>query len=413
MAKPHPDFPLFPHARGYWAKKIRNKLHYFGKIADDPDGQKALNLWLDQKDHLLAGRVPPVRREGLTLNDLANRFLTAKKHLLESGEITPRTFSESYATCQRLIKFFGGAHLLADFVADDFPTDEFERLRRSLAKRWGPIRLANEIQRIRSVFKYGYDSRLLVRPVQFGPSFKKPTKRVLRVNRTKGGQRMFEAAEIQAILAKSGPTLQAMVLLAINGGLGNADVANLPTSAIDLERGWIHYPRPKTGIDRRIPLWTVTASALREAIKCRPRHKDNEDAGVVFITKYGHRWGRVEAILDPDTGKLVNKQDDAIAKEFKKVITALKIARPGRGFYALRHTFETVGGESRDQVAVNYIMGHAPPDSDMASVYRERISDKRLKAVTDHVHQWLFGADAKTAEPEKTSEGGGTAATGK
>jgi hypothetical protein len=27
----------------------------------------------------------------------------------------------------------------------------------------------------------------------------------------------------------------------------------------------------------------------------------------------------------------------------------------------------------------------------MSSIYRERISDERLRAVTDHVHAWLFG----------------------
>ncbi len=39
-----------------------------------------------------------------------------------------------------------------------------------------------------------------------------------------------------------------MLLLGINVGLGNADVAKLPVSAIDLEAGWLTYPRPKTGI---------------------------------------------------------------------------------------------------------------------------------------------------------------------
>jgi hypothetical protein len=34
-------------------------------------------------------------------------------------------------------------------------------------------------------------------------------------------------------------------------------------------------------------------------------------------------------------------------------------------------------------------MGH--PRDDVASVYRERIRDERLKALSDHVLTWLFG----------------------
>jgi integrase len=71
----------------------------------------------------------------------------------------------------------------------------------------------------------------------------------------------------------------------------------------------------------------------------------------------------------------------------RKLLDAVSI-NGHRNFYALRHTFETVGGESKDQVAVDAIMGHARDD--MASLYRERISDERLKAVTDHIRAWLF-----------------------
>ena len=70
------------------------------------------------------------------------------------------------------------------------------------------------------------------------------------------------------------------------------------------------------------------------------------------------------------------------------LLDKLDMHRPGLNFYALRHTFETIAGESRDQVAVNHIMGHA--DQSMAGVYRERISDERLVAVTDCVRDWLF-----------------------
>jgi len=76
--KPYLNFPLFPHATGRWTKKIRQKLHYFGKW-DDLD--TALQKYLDQRDDLHAGRTPRTAGDWLTIRDLCNRFLTSKRHL--------------------------------------------------------------------------------------------------------------------------------------------------------------------------------------------------------------------------------------------------------------------------------------------------------------------------------------------
>ena len=97
----------------------------------------------------------------------------------------------------------------------------------------------------------------------------------------------------------------------------------------------------------------------------------------MFITAAGLIW-------DKGTG------DNPISKEMRKLLDALGI-NGHRNFYALRHTFETIGGEAKDQVAVDHIMGHTRDD--MASVYRERISDERLKAVSGHVRKWVFGEE--------------------
>ena len=46
----------------------------------------------------------------------------------------------------------------------------------------------------------------------------------------------------------------------VNCGFGNGDCASLPLSAVNLDAGWIDFPRPKTGINRRCPLWPETVA---------------------------------------------------------------------------------------------------------------------------------------------------------
>jgi integrase len=376
-SKPYHEFPLFPHATGRWAKKIRGQMHYFGPW-DDPDA--ALKKYLDQKDALHAGRKPREATEGVTVKELCNQFLNAKRALVDSGELTNRSWQDYKAACDLIVSRFGTGRLVTDLDPEDFAV-----LRTKMAKRWGPVTLGNVIQRMRVVFKFAWDNGLIDRPVRYGQAFKRPSRKVVRIDRARKGPRLFTAVEIRRLIAAAGTSMRAMILLGINGGFGNADCGHLPLSAVDLEAGMIDFPRPKTGIPRRCPLWAETAQAIREASADRPDPRKEEHAGLVFITKYGLPWAK-------DTA------DQTLAKEFGKLLRALHInGRKGLGFYTLRHTFRTVADEAKDQPAVDFIMGHEVPH--MSVVYRETISDARLRAVAEHVRTWLFppvGAGATT-----------------
>jgi integrase len=297
--RPYPDFPLFPHQNGQWAKKIRGRLHYFGLLAD-PDA--ALGKYQQQRDDLHAGRTPRTTADGLTVRDLVNRFLTAKQQLVDSGELAPRSFADYHATGARVVAAFGRDRLVIDLAADDF-----ESLRSTVAKSWGPVALGNEITRVRVLFKYAYDAGLIDRPVRYGPQFKRPSKKVLRKARHEKGPRMFSAADVKALLKAATRPMKAMILLGVNAGFGNADLGTLPLSAIDLKGRWVNYPRPKTEIHRRVSLWSETAQALKEAIATRPTPKNPDDDHLVFLTKYGLRWAK-------DT------RDNPISKEFAKLL---------------------------------------------------------------------------------------------
>lgn len=372
-AKPYDGFPLFAHATGRWAKKIRGKLHYFGPWAD-PDA--AVAKYLDQRDALHAGRTPRLTGDGLTLHGLCNRFCEAKERQADAGDITRRSFVDYHASCATVMASLGKNRLV-----DDIASDDFESLRAALAKRCNPNTLGNEVQRIRTLFKYAYDAGLIAKPMRFGPTFKRPAKRILRAERQRKGERMFEARQIRRLLKAAPQPLRAMILLGINCGFGNHDVGTLPISALDLKGGWINYPRPKTAIERRCPLWPETVAALQDAIERRPEPHDAENAGLAFVTKYGEPWAK-------------ETSDNPVTKEMRKLLGKLKLHRPGLGFYALRHGFETIAGGCRDQVAVNAIMGHA--DASMAATYRERIEDSRLVDASNHVRKWLFRRESST-----------------
>jgi len=128
--KPYPDFPLFSHSTGRWAKKVRGKLHYFGywNRSRDGDWQAALDLYQEQRDDLHAGRTVRVKSDGLTIRDLCNRFLTAKRHLLDTSEIKLRTFQEYHQAAGQAIEIFGKNRFVEDLAADDF-----DRFRSALA----------------------------------------------------------------------------------------------------------------------------------------------------------------------------------------------------------------------------------------------------------------------------------------
>jgi integrase len=372
-SKPYPDFPLTAHPAGYWCKKIRGKIHYFGPWAD-PDG--ALAKYNEQKEDLHAGRKPREAAAGTTVKDLANAFLNHKKAQLDGGELSPRTWDGYKGACDFLVARLGKGRLAADLGPDDFSA-----LRNRLAGRYGPHGLGTAVQCIRCICKYAFDAGLIGRPVRYGPGFKRPSKETLRLHKAKEGPKLFAAEEIRRLIGAAGTPMKAMLLLGINAGFGNADCGRLPLSALDLDRGWVDYPRPKTGIARRAPLWPETVEAIREALAGRPVPKNEEHAGLVFVTQRGLAWAK-------------ETNDCPVAKETAKLLRRLGLTgRKGLGFSTLRHTFRTVAVEAKDQPAADYIMGHEVPH--MSVVDRETISDARLRAVADHVRAWLFGGPGK------------------
>lgn len=239
--KPHPDYPLFPHRNGQWAKKINGRLLYFGTW-DGPD--QALVSYNDNIAHILStGRKKPTDGDGGNVADLCNRFLTYKRSQLESGEIGQRSFDDYHAACSQLIDTFG-----RDRNLDHLTPDDFRGFRNALSKckngnNRSLVSLKNLVGRVRVVLNFGFDESLFSkpRPQVVGKAFTMPSKRALKRERQAKPKKLYSAEQIRLLLEYETVSTQmrAMILLAINGGYGNEDCAQLCITSIDFDRGWI------------------------------------------------------------------------------------------------------------------------------------------------------------------------------
>jgi len=402
--KPYSDYPLYPHPLGYWAKKVRGTMRYYGRWAKIVKGkltpvpyeqgwQEALTLYKAQIDDHKLSRESRAKlvdgklvqgETGVTVMDLCNRFLTEKQNRLDAGKLSARMFAEYKLTTDRLFATFGKNRLVTDFTAGDFSA-----LLKALEDQYGPVRTGNEVQKVRTVFKFAYDEGLIEQPIRYGSQFKKPSATILRKHRAASGEKTFEASELRRLIDAAGVPMKAMLLLGINAAYGNHDIATLPRSALDLDGGWISYPRPKTGINRRVKLWPETVQAIGDTLAQRPEPRQESAEGLVFLTCRGRPW-LVRGIANP------------VSVAARKLIKTVGIQHNHLAFYALRHTFRTVADAAKDPSAIRLIMGHT--DSSIDATYTHSIEDARLEAVARHVHDWLWPTPAKQPANDKPAK---------
>jgi site-specific recombinase XerD len=353
--KPYPDFPLYAHSCGKWARKIGGKIKYFGKWSDP---QAAL---LEYEASLRVEiNLPPT----FTVQLAANTFLTARKKMVANGTLSERSYQSYRRSLKRFAAFIGPDRNLENLDPSDFSRYKFD-----FARTNNPVGTGNEVTRIKTALKWLHKSKYC-QEIDCGPDFCKPSAKVVRRHKRERGEKLFSPAEIKTLLDESGLRMRAMILLGINCAYHNNDCETITLATVErgIRTGTIEHTREKTEIERACPLWTETVAALEAYLARRPQTASEK----AFVLS---------------DGKQLSGTNNDVAKHFRTIRLVSKI-RVG-GFSWLRKTFATYGSESGDQVAVDFIMGHV--DSAISGVYRQLVREHRLQKVTDAVHAWLFG----------------------
>ena len=371
--KEHPDFPLsFHKGTGRFYKTHRGRRYYFGT-----EPVPAKRQFDAEWSYIIRGLPIPEDEDidAIRVGDLIDKWLADRGEDAEDGKLKPATLAEYDRVGQ-----YVADKLDRDAAVHSLVPDDFGRLHRALTRDAGnsPTVLKRRITIARMPFKWGFDMAL-IDAVRFGPKFKLPKSEDIEQARRERGRQTYTPEELKAIIDAANPTLKAAVLLGINGGYTQKEVAELRSVWLDADAGVLDHLRGKTKATRRVPLWPETLAAL-EAV---PKHKPKASArGLVFVTREGKPYHQDHPV-----------RIDGIGQMFDRLTKKLKINLDQAGFGKLRATHRTASNRVMDDNACKIVMGHKLKGVDPN--YIRNIDDDRLRAVVGAVHKWLFDNVAK------------------
>lgn len=365
----NPGFPLSVHPNGQWCKMVRGRLRFFG-VLDRKD--EAAVLWIQQRDHLLAGQEPPATFDGFTVDDLVTAFLADVDTRLGCSELAPTT-----ARDLRHAANFARDNLQKSKRVDMLTPEDFAGLRAATADTGRVLRSqGNLIAQIRTMFRWGAEMDYFP-PVKFGPRFKQPGADAIRKARQQSGkQRFIDAPDLRKLIEAAKPAMRCMILLGINCGFYAQDSIRITFSHLHLADAYHDFPRVKNGRPRKAMLWPETVEAIRTYID---HHRGTDPSDYVILNQYGR----------PYTG-------DAPGRGIRTAFTALLESTgvsvsPGTSIGSLRHTYATVTGLCADDQMIDLTMGHTPKGLRKAVYVQRNLTElDRLREISETVRSWLY-----------------------
>lgn len=404
-------FPLYKCQNGQWAKTVKRKSYYFGRIADDPKGEAALKDWLARKDGILAG-LDNLRVEatgsGLTLGECISQFATVVQARLRAGKIADETFMDYRRELDNLGHTVGSI-ALAHKIGPAHFTAYYNHL--VTVRKLGPHRLATTIRYVRAMFNWAAKNGLIPVP-NYGSEFVAPNTNPesIATHKARSGEDaaddpVFTGPMIDWLLKRATVPFRAMILLALNCGMGPSDLARLRWKCIDLKSGRMALRRKKTGIKREAYLWRKTREALVDVMRLKHNRlalKIEAENALCFLTRKKQQFVRKERI--EHAGKITKtKIFNAISGTFSRWVAEgrkQKIIPSGSKltFYTLRSTFRTYADNCSDTNAVRRTMGRAIMGSDRRYV-RGPMKLRRLKRVALRVKHELWPSRKNSSAP--------------
>jgi integrase len=378
------NFPLTVTPRGY-VKRIGGKARWIcGRLPPE----QALTIYHNKAAAASSGvtaTIAPMRRGDFAdLRYILNQWLTDRNADCVRGELGVGSFQQYKMSATRIIEVAGLWH--TDHITPDHTRSLYDQLSRKYSLDFAKRAIGHLSAACRHAEDHGWCGhvRLGANVVSKLTGREQPQMR-WRLYTPDELRTIFDALDrrIRTADGRSAPSLvqlRAMIYLALNGGYGAMELAQLPKAVIDLPGGRIDYRRGKTGEQHIVPLWAETVAAIKPVLKQRP------DDELLFRTREGNPWCyRKPVIVDGFVVRSI--PNDNVNQRFCELVEPLGLKFDKSGFYKLKHLHSTTADRAGDPHATFALAGHALPGSKSHYV---AVGEDRLRKVAEFVRHELL-----------------------
>jgi integrase len=444
MGKTKRELSWFGPRKGY-KKMIRGKMYYFAlgecKSESDTEGYyKAIKEYVALRDKLdkqearevetliQAGKLPNGSTAELTLTskltnwaslesatrgDTAARelhqtidgliavYLERRKRLADSHQIELKTYTVEKYLLANWLSFchYKGKSSLPETLSPEFLGDYRDKLFTALAKgQASDSHVHNNLRILKACLQWAYDEEYI-------PALPRKIRDYARVKMESPKPLFYTVDEVKTLYNRASERTRLYILLGLNLGYTQVDIATLEHSMIDWQQGTITRQRHKTGQDQTAKLWPITQELLR-------KHATDSKQGLALIGEGGNPLIVERINADGNPIKI-----DAIALAYNRLTKKTGI-NGGRSF----KTWRKVGA---DQIAkqfqdsphlIDRYLGHS--EKTVRKHYANNHFDELFKATDWLATVWGFdsikaGDKLPETKPEATEGKPGAEAEGK
>jgi integrase len=256
----------------------------------------------------------------ITILELIDQFLDNRKDQIGDGEgcITVATYADDKYQLNAFADFCEKQKQLSldEVVRPDF----LDRHKASTKAKSSVVTLWHSVKAVKRLLTWGWKhNRIEALPRNLDD--------YARVERPKPMPKFFTVDEVKALYAQASPRSKLYILLALNGGFTQVDIATLTHSMIDWKAGIISRDRNKTGIPQSCKLWPITLTSLKE------HSTKTKGDNLALVSEEGNPL--VYDAINDTTGR--HSKVDSIRSAFNRLEKKCKM-KNGRSFKAFRKT---------------------------------------------------------------------------